>query len=89
MNQDQQQFSLEAWQTKPSIGNEPVAINIHCVKLKSRKKMEATIPKKRLGWWHDVCLGERMVLRDATDSDIARCSRKTSDTRGPEHFFAN
>lgn len=62
-------------------------INIHQVKLKTRKQMERTIQRERLGWWHDVCPGEKMVLRDATASDLARCIRKEGDTRGPEAFL--
>ena len=50
----------------------PVAIvNIHQVTLKSRKEMERTIPRERLGWWHDVCPGQHMTLRDATSADLA------------------
>ncbi len=62
-------------------------MNIHQVKLKTRKQMERTIPRERLGWWHDVCPGERMVLRDATAADLVRCIRKEGDTRGPESFL--
>ncbi len=66
---------------------EPAAVSIHYVKLKSRRKMKATIPSERWGWWIDVCPGERMYLRDATVDDLARCIRKAGDERGVEDFF--
>lgn len=62
-------------------------VNIHHVKLKSRKEMARTIPRDRLGWWHDVSPGERMVLRDATAADLARCNLREGDTRGPADFL--
>jgi len=63
------------------------AVNIHRVKLKSRREMERTIPSERMGWWRDVSPGQQMVLRDATAADLARCILREGDTRGPEHFL--
>jgi hypothetical protein len=62
-------------------------INIHQVKLKTRKEMERTIPRERWGWWIDVCPGERLVLRDATAADLARCIRNPGDKRIPADFL--
>lgn len=62
-------------------------LNIHHVKLKSRKEMERTIPRERWGWWVDVSAGQRLVLRDATAADLARCNLRKGDTRGPADFL--
>lgn len=63
------------------------AVPIYTARLKSRQQMERDIPRERLGWWHDVCAGQRLVLRDATPADLARCSLRKGDTRGPEEFL--
>jgi hypothetical protein len=65
----------------------PSVVNIHQVKLKSRKEMDRTIPRERMGWWRDVSPSERMVLRDATVADLARCHLRDGDTRSPEDFL--
>ena len=41
--------------------------------LKTRKEIEQTIPDDLWGWWKDVCPGETLTLRDATEADLARC----------------
>ena len=69
------------------VSTEPVKVNVHHVKLKSRKEMEQTIPRERLGWWHDVCPGENLVLRDATVSDLARCNLRHGADRRPENYL--
>lgn len=66
----------------------PVAtVNIHRIKLKSRREMDRTIPSERMGWWRDVSPGRHMVLRDATAADLNRCILREGDTRGPKHFL--
>lgn len=62
-------------------------VNIHTVRLKSREEMGRTIPRELWGWWHDVCPGQSMVLRDATAADLARCRLPEGDTRGPADFL--
>jgi hypothetical protein len=69
------------------VSAEPVKVNVHHVKLKSRSEMEKTIPRERLGWWHDVCPGDNLVMRDATASDLARCSLKSGADRKPENYL--
>lgn len=49
-------------------------MNIYRVKLKTRAKMKKSIPPEKLGWWYDVCPGDRLMLRDATAEDLSRCS---------------
>ncbi|HBO82073.1 hypothetical protein [Cupriavidus sp. UBA2534] len=61
--------------------------NIHQVKLKTRKEMERTIPREKLGWWHDVCPGQRLTLRDATEADIARCMMRKGSSLDPADYL--
>ncbi|PVX86439.1 hypothetical protein [Paraburkholderia unamae] len=62
-------------------------VNIHQVKLKTRKEMERTIPRERLGWWHDVCPGGRLTLRDATEADLNRCHLREGSSRNPADYL--
>lgn len=64
-----------------------ITVNIHQVKLKTRKEMERTIPRERWGWWHDVCPGQHMTLRDATAADLARCSLKSGSSMQPQDYL--
>ncbi len=66
---------------------EPVTVNIHMVKIKTRREIEKTIPRERWGWWKDVSAGQHLVLRDATAADLARCCKREGDMRGPDEFL--
>ena len=63
------------------------SVNIHQVKLKNRREMERTIPRGQLGWWHDVCPGQRLTPRDATAADVARCMLREGTSRNPADYF--
>ncbi|VFR80939.1 hypothetical protein RAN3_2491 [plant metagenome] len=78
---------LAAAPTPPAALDLQASVNIHSVKLKTRKEMEATIPRERLGWWHDVCPGQQMMLRDATEADLARCMLRNKDSAKPEDYL--
>ncbi|WP_432263386.1 hypothetical protein [Cupriavidus sp. TMH.W2] len=56
-------------------------------KLKTRKEMERDIPPIALGWWHDVCPGETLHLRDATSADLARCMLRDGTSREPADYL--
>lgn len=60
---------------------------IYTAKLKTRKEMERTIQTGLLGWWHDVCPGQTLELRDATHEDLARCSLKPASSRDPADYL--
>lgn len=60
---------------------------IYSAKLKTRKEMERTIQRGLLGWWHDVCPGQTLELREATHEDIARCSLKEGSSRDPADYL--
>ena len=62
-------------------------MKVYSARLKTRKQMDETIPREDMGWWHDVCPGETLTLRDATDADIARCSLKEHSSRDPADYF--
>lgn len=57
------------------------------VKLKSRKKIMAEIPREQQGWWADVCPGETLFLRDATADDIERCCISQGQSRDPADYM--
>jgi hypothetical protein len=59
---------------------------IYTAKLKTRKEMERTIQRGLLGWWHDVCPGQTLEVRDATAADLARCSLKEASSRDPADY---
>lgn len=56
-------------------------------KLKTRKNLEKDIPRKRWGWWIDICPGKTLTLRQATASDLRRCSLSDGDERPPSAFM--
>jgi hypothetical protein len=65
---------------------EPKA-KLYRAKLKTREEMLRDIPRDQLGWWYDVCPGETLTLRDATDADIARCSLREGTSRDPADYM--
>lgn len=60
---------------------------IYTAKLKTRREMERDIPRNELGWWHDVCPGQTLELRDATEEDLARCHLREGVSRDPAHYL--
>lgn len=60
---------------------------IYRAKLKTRQQMKATIPSDELGWWHDVCPGKTLELRDATAADLARCHLREGTSRDPADYL--
>jgi hypothetical protein len=60
---------------------------LYRAKLKSRAQMERDIPRNELGWWHDVCPGETLKLRDATAADLARCFLREGTSRDPADYL--
>lgn len=55
--------------------------------LKTRKQIEAEIPREAQGWWADACPGETLELRDATEADIARCVINEGQSRDPKDYM--
>ena len=63
------------------------AINIYTAKLKTRAQIYKEIPRHLQGWWADVCPGKTLMLRDASASDLARCSRNAGSSTNPEDYL--
>lgn len=53
-------------------------------KFKSREQMEKDIPRDQWGWWIDVCPGQTLELRKATQADLERCG---SITASPDEYL--
>ncbi|MBN3839318.1 hypothetical protein [Burkholderia sp. Ac-20349] len=64
-----------------------VAKPLYKATLKTRAEMERDIPRELLGWWHDVCPGATLTLRDATADDVARCTLVESASRNPADYL--
>lgn len=62
-------------------------MKVYRAKLKSRKRIMAEIPREQQGWWADVCPGETLELRDATESDLARCIIYEGQSRDPADYL--
>jgi hypothetical protein len=60
---------------------------VYLAKLKSRKEMERTIPRNELGWWHDVCPGDSLILRDATAADFKGIMLNEGVSTDPANFL--
>jgi hypothetical protein len=60
---------------------------IYTAKLKTRKEMDRTIQRGLLGWWHDVCPGQTLEVRDATAADLARCSLREGSSMDPADYL--
>ncbi|WP_109479135.1 hypothetical protein [Paraburkholderia sp. C35] len=60
---------------------------VYLAKLKTRKEMEQTIPRDEWGWWHDVCPGETLILRDATEGDFKRVTMNENTSTDPTDYL--
>jgi hypothetical protein len=62
-------------------------MSTYLAKLKTRMEMERDIPRNELGWWHDVCPGQTLTLREATADDLARCYLREGSSRDPADYL--
>ncbi|MEJ8837555.1 LysM peptidoglycan-binding domain-containing protein [Ramlibacter sp. AN1133] len=62
-------------------------MKIYRAKLKSKRAMERDIPRERWGWWHDVCPGQTLTLRDATAADLERCILGDHASKDPADYL--
>lgn len=62
-------------------------MKLYRAKLKSRQQIMAEIPREQQGWWADVCPGETLTLRDATEYDLARCIINEGNSRDPADYL--
>ncbi|HDR9163649.1 TPA: hypothetical protein QDB28_004053 [Burkholderia vietnamiensis] len=64
-----------------------VAKPLYKATLKTRAEMERDIPRELLGWWHDVCPGKTLTLRDATADDLERVCLVKGSSRNPSDYL--
>lgn len=62
-------------------------LKLYRAKLKTRKQIMAEIPREQQGWWADVCAGETLYLRDATEADLERCNLGASAPRNVHEYL--
>lgn len=62
-------------------------LKLYRAKLKTRKQIMAEIPREHQGWWADVCAGETLYLRDATEADLERCNLGASAPRDVAEYL--
>ena len=62
-------------------------MKIYKCRIKQRRRIEREIPRERQGWWADICPGKTLLLRDATESDIARCFLTPGSSVNPEDYL--
>lgn len=61
---------------------------IYRAQLKTRREMERDIPVDDLGWWHDVCPGQCLILRDAIQEDLDRCYLREGSSLGFKDYLS-
>ncbi|OVE45543.1 hypothetical protein, partial [Chromobacterium violaceum] len=65
----------------------PSFLQVYRAKLKSRSQMEREIPPGMRGWWFDVSAGCELRLRQATQSDLDRCTLADGQSRNPDDYM--
>lgn len=65
----------------------PASCSLYKARLKTRRQMERDIPRAQLGWWHDVCPGQHLILRTATAEDLARCHLREGSSLDPADYL--
>ena len=67
---------------------EPVALNqVYRCKIKSRSQINREIPREKQGWWADVSAGQKLLLRQAVQADIDRCSLNAAHSKNPADYM--
>lgn len=63
------------------------ALQVYRCKIKSRKQIDKEIPREQQGWWADVAAGQKLLLRQAVQSDIDRCTLGGKRSRNPDDYM--
>ena len=67
---------------------EPVALyQVYRCKIKSRKQIDKEIPRELQGWWADVAAGQKLLLRQAVQSDLDRCTLGGKRSKDPDDYM--
>ena len=62
-------------------------LQVYRCKIKSRKQIGKEIPREQQGWWADVAAGQKLLLRQAVQSDIDRCTLGGKRSRNPDDYM--
>lgn len=62
-------------------------LQVYRCKIKSRKQIDREIPRELQGWWADVAAGQKLLLRQAVQSDLDRCNLGGKRSRNPTDYM--
>ena len=62
-------------------------LQVYRCKIKSRKQIDREIPRELQGWWADVAAGQKLLLRQAVQSDLDRCNLGGKRSRNPADYM--
>lgn len=62
-------------------------LQVYRCKIKSRKQIDREIPREQQGWWADVAAGQKLLLRQAVQSDLDRCTIGEKRSRNPADYM--
>ncbi|BBH13429.1 hypothetical protein [Chromobacterium haemolyticum] len=79
--------AIAAAEAAPQPAQQPAFLQVYRAKLKSRKQMERDIPPGMRGWWFDVSAGCELRLRQATQSDVDRCTLADEASRNQDDYM--
>ena len=62
-------------------------VQVYRCKIKSKKQIDKEIPREQQGWWADVAAGQKLLLRQAVQSDLDRCTLGGKRSRNPADYM--
>lgn len=62
-------------------------MQVYRAKLKTRRAMARDIPADMRGWWYDVSPGQTLLLRQAVQSDLDRCTLDAPRSQNPDDYM--
>ena len=62
-------------------------LQVYRCKIKSRKQIDKEIPREQQGWWADIAAGQKLLLRQAVQSDLDRCTLGGKRSRDPADYM--
>lgn len=62
-------------------------LQVYRCKIKSRKQIDRETPRELQGWWADVAAWQKLLLRQAVQSDLDRCNLSGKRSRNPDDYM--
>lgn len=62
-------------------------LQVYLCKIKSKKRIDMEIPRELQGWWADTAAGQKILLRQAVQSDLDRCNIGGKRSRNPTDYM--